>query len=53
MPKQQLRWKVGTVYLIQGKAKGERNLRLVARTTIDGKETLLFQIQRRAKKQRK
>lgn len=53
MPKQQLRWKVGAVYLVQGAAKSVRRLKLAARTKINGKETLLFQIQRKAKKQRK
>lgn len=51
--RRQLRWVINHVYRVIGSNGKERKLRLIARTRIDGKETLLLQVQRKAAKVRK
>ena len=50
--KRQLRWVIDHTYKVIGSNGKWRKLRLVARTKIDGKETLLLQVQRKAAKLR-
>jgi hypothetical protein len=51
--KLQRRFKVGAAYTVKGPGKLERKLKCVARTKISGKEVLMFQIQRKARKTKK
>lgn len=46
----QRRWKIGNEYKLEG--SGVRRLKLVSRAKINGRETLMFQPVRKARKHR-